>query len=153
VISTVDWGFIEEACFKDVQVVSSGSETAMTAFGIVSWLLVTIIVVCKIFLSATKGSFKRQHKWLKNRNFSFDADTANGFWVWLALIATVFMILIVQFWAFFRLRRFQRDMNEAAGGNFPDDQWTFGQVVSIVIFIPVVVEVFFLWKKRSLYCI
>jgi hypothetical protein len=134
------------------QVVSSSSETTMTVFDITSWLLVTMIVVCKIFLSAMKESFQRQRKWLKSCYLDFDTDTSNGFRVWPALNATVFIILIAQFWAFFRLRRFQSDMNEAAGSEFLDGQWMFGQIVSIVVFIPVKIEVLFLWEKRSLYC-
>jgi hypothetical protein len=81
---------------------------------------------------------------LKSCNLDFDTDTSNGFRIWLALNATVFIILIVQFWAFFRLRRFQSDMNEAAGSEFLGDQWTFGQIVSIVVFILAMIEVLFL---------
>jgi hypothetical protein len=133
-------------------VVSATSEAVMTAIGIASWLLVTIIVVCKILQSAMKDSFERQRKWLNDRNLTFDATTTNSFRMWLALNTTILIFLIVHFWAFFRLRRFQSDMNEAAGAEFPDGHWTFGQIVSVVVFFPVVVEVFFLWTKRSLYC-
>jgi amino acid transporter len=133
-------------------VISPRTETIMTAFGIAGWLLVTIIVVCKILQSATKDLFERQRKWLNHRNLTLDATTVNSFRIWLALGATILILLIVHFWAFFRLRRFQSDMNEAAGAEFPDGHWTFGQIVSVVVFFPAVVEVSFLWTKQSLYC-
>jgi hypothetical protein len=57
---------------------------------------------------------------------------------------------MAQLWTFFRLRRFQSDMTEAAGGKFPDAQWSFGQIVAVSVFFPVAVEVLILWKRRSL---
>jgi hypothetical protein len=63
----------------------------------------------------------------------------------------VFAVLVVQFWAFFRLRQFQADMTKAAGDDFSDGQFSFGQIVAVVLFAPVLVEVLFLWKEKSLY--
>jgi len=42
-------------------------------------------------------------------------------------------------------------MIRAAGGSFPDGQWTFGQIVATVVFVPVAAEVMFVWKRSSLY--
>jgi hypothetical protein len=42
-------------------------------------------------------------------------------------------------------------MTRAAGGDFPDEQWTFGQIVAVTVYIPVFVEIVFTWRKRSLY--
>jgi hypothetical protein len=69
----------------------------------------------------------------------------------LATEIVLAIALIIQFWAFFRLRQLQSDMTQAAGGSFPDGQWTFGQIVATVVFIPVAVEITFVWKRRSLY--
>jgi hypothetical protein len=63
----------------------------------------------------------------------------------------VSIALVVQFWALFRFRQLQRDMIEAAGGDFSDEQWTFGQIVAVAVFVPVLAEVMFLWKGRTLY--
>lgn len=70
-----------------------------------------------------------------------------------ALCVVVFVLLVVHFWAFLRLRRLQRDTTQAAGGDFPDEQWTFGQIVAVTVYVPVFVEIAFTWKKRSLYLV
>jgi hypothetical protein len=74
-----------------------------------------------------------------------------GIFARLGIEAMVAIALTVQFWAFFRLRQLQSAMIQAAGGSFPDGQWTFGQIVATVVFVPVAVEVVFVWKRRSLY--
>jgi len=123
----------------------------MTAFGTIGWLLTTIVVIYKIILSAIKGGYERQWAWFKRRNLTFESETPLMLRSWLCLCVLVFVLLVVQFWAFFRLRRFQADMTEAAGGDFSDGQFTFGQIVAVVLFAPVLVEVLFLWKEKSLY--
>jgi hypothetical protein len=125
-------------------------ESAMTAFGIASWLFLTILVIYKTVLSAMKDQYERQLRWLRRNHLTFDTDTKQSLSVWLSICLTVYGLLIAQFWTFFRMRRFQSDMIEAAGGKFPDGQWSFGQIVAVVVFFPVAVEVLFLWKRRSL---
>lgn len=151
-INTIDWGLIEGACFEHVEVVSLNQEAIMTAFGVASWLFVTIIAIYKVILSAIKDTHEQQWNWLKTHNLTFGDETIWSTRIWSIVYILVLMFLAAQFWAFFRLRRFQSDMIEAAGGKFPDGQWTFGQIVAVVVFIPVFVEVLFLWKRRSLYC-
>jgi hypothetical protein len=126
----------------------------MTAFGIASWLLLTILVIYKIVLSAMKDQYERQLRWLRRNHLTFDTDTKPSLSVWLSICLTVYGLLMAQLWTlwtFFRLRRFQSDMTEAASGKFPDGQWSFGQIVAVAVFFPVAVEVLFLWKRRSLY--
>jgi hypothetical protein len=151
VISTVDWEIIQNACFEHVEVISPRIETMTTPFGIVGWLLITVVVIYKIVLSAIKSGYERQWSWFKRHNLTFESDTPLVLRRWLLLCGLVFVLLTVQFWAFFRLRRFQGDMTKAAGGDFSDGQFTFGQIVAVVLFAPVFVEVMFLWKAKSLY--
>jgi hypothetical protein len=127
-------------------------EAIMTAFGIASWLFITIIAIYKVILSVMKDSHERQWNWLNKHNLTFDDDTVRSTQIWLILCILALIFLAAQFWAFFRLRHFQSGMIKAVGGSFPDGQWTFGQIVAVVVFIPVIVEVLFLLKRRSLYC-
>jgi hypothetical protein len=136
---------------EKVDFISSKQEAVMTAFGIMSWLIVTIVVIYKIILSAMKGQYDRQLEWLQKHALTFDRDTRWSLESWLSICLIVFGLLVAQFWTFFRLRRFQSDMTEAAGGKFPDGQWTFGQIVAVAVFFPVLVEVLFLWKRRLLF--
>ena len=123
----------------------------MTAFGITSWLFITIVIICKIVLSAMEDSLDVQLNQLRAWNMVFDCSSKRRFRAWLFLCMVVFSLLIAEFWTFFRLRRFQNDMTKAAGGVFFDERWTFGQIVAAVVFFPVAVEVLFMSWKRSLF--
>lgn len=129
--------------------IGSKQEMIMTAFGIVSWLLIALIVIHKIVLSALKAKHQRQFMWLKSHGFTSDGNKFQIVPFRLILCATIYMVLIVQFWSFFRLRQFQSSMTEAAGGKFPDGQWTFGQIVAVVVFLPVAAEALYQWKFRE----
>lgn len=87
--------------------------------------------------------------WL--RIFSFEAEKDERFRSYTrSLVEFIITItLVIQFWAFFRMRDVQSVMVGATGESFSDGQWTFGQIVAVLVFVPVAVEVVFVWRKRS----
>jgi magnesium-transporting ATPase (P-type) len=121
----------------------------MTTFGAGSWLFIAAIVIFKIIVSATKTGAGQEHNWLKTHGLTFDKNLKHRVCSWVVVCVVVFTLLATQFWAFFRLRQFQSEMIEAAGGKFPDEQWTFGQIVAVVVFLPVAIEVLFQWSKEK----
>jgi len=120
----------------------------MLGFGITSWLVLSVIVIAQI----VKSALKEQLKQIKDKlQYHFPGYSGLHNWIlhwWAPLNLIVVLLLAGQLWTFFRLQRFQRDMIQASGGNFLDGNWSFGQIVSVVVFLPVLVEVFFLWRKR-----
>jgi hypothetical protein len=54
------------------------------------------------------------------------------------------LLTIPQFWGIFRLREIQRSLAGATSNAYVDNQWTFGQVVSVTIFAPVLTELGYL---------
>lgn len=51
-------------------------------------------------------------------------------------------------WAIFRMRGVQQELARATGSAYVDNDWGFGQVVSIVLFAPVVVEFVQAWFEE-----
>ncbi|KAF1834755.1 hypothetical protein BDW02DRAFT_568721 [Decorospora gaudefroyi] len=152
-VSTVEWNTIGSSCFDGIKTLHPDEEKLITVFGIISYLLLSIVVISKIILSAAEDENNRQPAWLREYSRAFDDSSKFGTRVWLVICAMISAALIVQFWALFRFRRLQSSMSEAAGGNFSDAEWTFGQIVAVVVFIPVLSEIVFLWKRRSLYLV
>lgn len=147
-ISTIDWAIIQTVCFEGVKGISSRPETVMTAFGAGSWLFIAVIVIYKIVVSATNEDARFKSRHMKACGLTFDANEKHQVIIWVVVCVVVFTFLAEQFWAFFCLRQFQSDMVKAAGGKFPDGQWTFGQIVAVVVFLPVATEVLFQWNKE-----
>jgi hypothetical protein len=125
------------------------SERVVTACGIMSYLLVSVLVIGKILASILDGS---EHPSLARlRKLDMSARSVWSTRMHHGLSSFIFALLAVHFWAFFRLRQVQKHMNEVAGGDFPDGRWTFGQIVAVTVFVPVFVEAVFSWRKRALY--
>jgi uncharacterized membrane protein (UPF0182 family) len=123
------------------------AERFVMACGIMSYLLVSIIVIVKILASILEGYETRFLGWLRHIVSKRGPEWSGR--LHEALCVAVFGLLAVQFWAFFRLRQVQKDVNVFAGAGFTDGRWTFGQIVAVTVFVPVLVEFVFSWRKRS----
>ncbi len=58
------------------------------------------------------------------------------------------LLTIPQLWGVLRLRGIQKGLADATSNVYVDNQWTFGQVVAVMIFVPVFTEVGYLWMKE-----
>lgn len=67
---------------------------------------------------------------------TFDSATI----VWMVVLLGPLLLSIPLLWAIFRMRGIQRELAKVTGSTYVDNDWSFGQVVSIVMFAPVVVE-------------
>lgn len=59
---------------------------------------------------------------------------------WTAALLLPLLLSTPILWAIFRLRGIQRELARVTGSAYVDNDWSFGQVVSIVLFVPVAVE-------------
>jgi hypothetical protein len=117
----------------------------ITVCSIASYMLVSIVVVGRILGTITEDYKWQWLTWVKRKYSTWATRWYAG------MCVLVFVLLSLQFWGFFRLRSYQKDITTAAGGDFPDEQWTFGQIVAVIVYMPVLVEVAFTWKKQSLF--
>jgi hypothetical protein len=142
-ISTIDFKKIQDACFDNVAQLTDGQENVITAFGAASWLFISIIVIYRIVLSAMHDTRNVQLSFLNKHGLTFGPNQRNSMSLWLCICAVTTFFVLSHLWAFFKLRLLQSDMVEAAGGSFSDGELTFGQIVAMIGFLPVCVEVFF----------
>ena len=70
-----------------------------------------------------------------------------------SLVVLVPLLTIPQFWGLVRLRGIQKALANSTTNAYTDNQWTFGQVVAVMIFAPVFTEVGYSWlqERRKLY--
>lgn len=151
VISATEWSEIEVVCFQGVHTLGHQEQSLITAFGIISYLLLSIVTISKIVVSIVDDSSDIEVLWLRKFSFGDQQNGRYGSYLRLLVELITAITLVIQFWAFFRVRGIQSVMIRATGESFSDGQWTFGQVVAILVFVPVAVEVVFVWKKQSLF--
>lgn len=140
------FGVIEDMCTKRVAKLSVAESGLMTAFEILSYVPLSVIILGRVFwlgLEKHHSDSKTfatlldwRHKYLKNRTAA---------WMRTGCLAAIPLLACGLLWTVLRTQRFQQQIAAAicnGGTNCGDTdaQWTFGQVVAITIFAPVVVE-------------
>lgn len=78
--------------------------------------------------------------------------------VWRKSKALIILYLLVPaaldgilLYCIFRLRHIQAHMTQGLGGQYAGNEWGFGQIVSIIMFVPVLVDMAFTgWTYRIL---
>ena len=144
IISTAEWDVIQAVCVANIPPVTSKEIIAMDVFGVVGSLFVCLLGLAKVVWLA----IQRQHmdsrlfgyireRWLKGRSLESLSS--------VTLLIAIPIIAVSQLWTVFRLRTFQEQVSQASGNQDIDGQWTFGQIVAVTIFVPVLVEFWFTW--------
>jgi hypothetical protein len=159
---------IEAVCFQDIPRLSLNEDNLTTAFGIISYFLMSAVILPKLipkriskiisrilapFLSTStidKGNGSIS-SWLGRCGLRLQENGYYGSYARTLADFIVTTTLVIQFWAFFRIRKMQSRMVEAAGESFDDEKWTFGQIAAVMVFTPVAVEALFIWWNRSHY--
>ena len=130
-------------CLANVDPIKSKEVVAMDVFSVAGSLFVCSLGLTRIIrLAMTKHHGQSRFvQYFHNRSFKWRYSTQLA----LALFVLVPIIAVSQLWTIFRLRRFQEQVSANSGSVDSDTQWTFGQIVAVTIFVPVLVECWFTW--------
>jgi hypothetical protein len=66
------------------------------------------------------------------------------------LFVVVAVLEVSQIWAYFLMQRQQYQMTQVEGVPYLDEKWTFGQVVAVVVFAPVLLEALYVWANSRI---
>ena len=144
VISTNEWNVIATACTAGVDAISNPEILAMDFFSVAGSVFVCLLALTKIIWLAIQRHHKDSRVVQQARKF-WSKNSVRLSRLSIALFITIPVIAVSQLWTVFRLRRFQQQIAQNAGNYDSDSQWTFGQIVAVTIFVPVVVECCFAW--------
>ena len=143
IISTSEWDIIQSMCLANVDPITSKEVVAMDVFSVAGSLFVCSLGLTKVIWLAIKKHHGQSLfvQYFHNWSFKWRYSTQLA----LALFVLVPIIAVSQLWTIFRLRRFQEQVSANSGNVDSDTQWTFGQIVAVTIFVPVLVECWFTW--------
>ncbi|KAF9769394.1 hypothetical protein IL306_013192 [Fusarium sp. DS 682] len=159
-VSPTDWSAVEDMCFpaeyRDIGRTSifktlNGLEltASLITYMHTLWLLAGLPSACYGYDEKTKDAKERDHKssWRERVNKWFSDRPL----VTIFPLLVLFSLTIPLLWVIFTLRKVQEQMSEDMRDEYAGNDWGFGQIVSIVLFIPVVVEMAYRWRFRSVY--
>ena len=143
IISTSEWDIIQSMCLANVVPITSKEVVAIDVFSVAGSLFVCSLGLTKVIWLALKKHHGRSHfvQYFHNQCSKW----RDSIQLALALFVSVPIIAVSQLWTIFRLRRFQEQVSANSGNLDLDTQWTFGQIVAVTIFLPVLVECWFTW--------
>jgi hypothetical protein len=148
VVNTNDWNTLSALCFTGVQQLTDDETKVIEGFGTAGSIIISLFVVCPflwpMLQSLELGVVKSAEK-------KFSDSRENGrirSLVPRAILVSVPLLTAPEIWGVFRIRNVQESLTNALGTDYTDNQWTFGQVVAVVIFAPVIVEVAYLSARH-----
>jgi len=127
-------------CFVGVSALTIAESKAIEAFGILSSLFVTIAVLVVVVRELVRAFPIR---------LPFVSPVSTGparNSIKCTLLVVIPLLAVSQFWSIFRLQALQQQMARTAGNADGDDDWTFGQIAAVTVFVPVFVEMWYTWR-------
>jgi len=143
-----EWTALTSLCLADVEPLSDMEEKVFSGFGAAGSLLTSMYgAVCLLWL-AWKSKYPNMAESLEVKISSRFSDEKRAVYAIVCLIIVIPLLIIPQFWGILRLRSIQKALAQATSNAYVDNQWTFGQVVAVMIFAPVFTEVGYLVVQK-----
>ena len=148
VISNGQFDDIEEICYRDVRVITRAEDRFMTALAIVAVVPLSLLVCGRIIVLGVRKHHADSQTYAR-MVVLLEGTGARRFRQSLVLsLGMIPPLACGLLWTVIRDQTFQQHMTAAAGNDFADGQWTFGQVVAVTVFVPVLVEAWFLFGEQ-----
>ena len=152
VISVEDWVKLDSLCLTGVGNMDDREQMILKGFSAIGALLVAVFGFSCLFWYIAKQHSPMKVSCLKRNYCDWCRSIVNvcciGQVEVFCVILTLFLA-VPQVWAIVRLRGVQEALANTTGHQYTDNQWTFGQIVSIMLFVPVAVEVGYLWVSME----
>jgi hypothetical protein len=145
IITTEDWNSVTSLCLNDTQPLSKTEQTVLSAFGAAGSILVSLYGLVYLVWFIIQRQSHRQARWIRSKVRSIPNRYRTSTVAIRGLVVLIPILTIPQFWGVIRLRGVQKALAKSTNNPYTDNQWTFGQVVAVMIFAPVFTEVGYSW--------
>jgi len=150
VVNSTEWSALTSTCFGDVNPIADFENTLICVFELLGSLLFILATLWGFFTFFVRRGFNtRISKDIVVTRIQASASrTLEKFRLppKTRLVAQILLLLapllssIPLLWGVFRLREVEKALARATANLYLDNDWSFGQVVAIVIFAPVLVD-------------
>lgn len=145
VITPKQWKVIEGICFRNTKQITYTETNLMTAFVMLAYIPLSLFVLGRIFWHGVEKNHNGStlHKKLQTMSRRVPSGVTNALPV--VVFGSIPLIACGLLWSIIRAQRTQMQLTASYGGIDSDNYWTFGQIVAVTIFAPVVVECWSSW--------
>jgi hypothetical protein len=133
---------VERLCWTDGSGLSKQEAIAFDVFTIGgSLFLSTVVVSTLIWVLLTRRQPDMVQQWKRSGVFRVNIFNLMSLeFARLLMVCNVFLWGVPQLWAILRFRAMQQALAVSIGSSDQDNSWSFGQIVAVVIFLPVLLE-------------
>ncbi|CAD0089181.1 unnamed protein product, partial [Aureobasidium vineae] len=146
ILTTKQWRMLQDSCLSQTSPPSMAEYRLMNVFGIMASLLTSLFAISKIVMAGLHRHY--DHKLQRHHDLMNIVQQPLDYLGRISLVC-VPLLSIGLTWSYFRLQSFQANITQALSTQDSDSEWGFGQVVSVVVFLPVIVEAFFSWHEQQ----
>lgn len=140
VLSDDEMEQIEQLCLAQGRQLSGAASTVIEIFSIGGSLWLAGSVLGALLRASIKGSDHHLVRRLKSRLSFVGGDRV----ILLLNLCALVVWSVPLYWALTTLRNIQGNFAEALGLENSNNEWSFGQILAVVVFVPVVIE---LWHQ------
>jgi len=149
IVDSAEWAALTATCFGEVHPITDVENKVISAFELAGSLLAILVVLCNFFgfLLGRRNTEKSEdavagrilvstRRMLERARFPSSVRLLFH----IVFLLGPLLLSIPLLWGIFRLREVQRALAKATTNLYLDNDWTFGQVVAIAIFAPVLFD-------------
>jgi hypothetical protein len=147
-VDTHDWDVVGKVCFGTVEYLTERENTVIGAFQMVASLFIIFFSICILVPPALRRL---------NYRYGDDHPVRKSMTAFCSTVSRIcqqsrlrYVLLVAPvclaaplLWGFWRIRTLQTQLATATGRVYEGNDWGFGQVMAITIFVPVAAEMIF----------
>lgn len=141
-----EWNMLQNICLSGTSPPSEAEYRSMNAFGIMSFLLTSLFAISKIVMAGIRRHYDHR---LQQHHKLVSKVQERLHIVKQILIVCIPFLSIGLIWSYLRLQSFQTHITNALSTENSISEWGFGQVVAVIVFLPVIVEALFSWHEQQ----
>lgn len=148
-ISVEQFGVVQEICFEGVTPISHSEDLFMSALSILAYIPLSLLIIGRILFLGIQKHHDESKFYLRLRSLG---QGLAGRWIksiTLGCLGLTPLLACGLLWTIIRVVQFQNELGKAVGSSDADQQWTFGQVVAVLLFTPVLVECWMLFGEKK----
>jgi hypothetical protein len=147
-VDTHDWDIVGKVCFGTLEYLTERENTIIGAFQMVASLFIFLFSICILVPPALRRlsyRYGEDHPVRKPMTAFCNgvSQTCQQSPLKYVLLVVPVWLAAPLLWGFWRIRALQTQLAMATGRQYEGNDWGFGQVMAITIFVPVAAEIIF----------
>lgn len=147
IITTEEMSSLTTLCLSGLKVLTVKEQKFLGRFEAAGSIIVSLYGLLYLLWFITKRQSRRQTQWVYTKFQSIPTPYRKPIFLIRIIVVLIPLLTAPLLWGLMRLRGIQKALADASSSSYTDNQWTFGQVVAVMIFVPVFTETAYLWMQ------